>query len=255
MNRRLIYILSLCAGLLAFAGCNEEKPFTYEGAEGVYFFKGQQFIDGEMFIQNDSLNLSFIDVPDDQDRITAWVDVRTNGIPADRERRIVIEQTNAGKTGAAVAGTHFVPFDDASLADRMVMPAGEVRTLIPIVLKRDASLEKGRLAVQFRLVATDDFPQTLTNKNDFTVTTTAQYEKPSRWDDWWNTAFGEWGPVKMWFIVQVVGFNEMDQTSSVGFRTAIKTRAIELLDKYNKEHGALIEDPAYGGLPVEFPKN
>lgn len=252
MNKSFRYILSLCAALLVLGGCKEETPATYTGETGIFFFRGNQYIAGDLFTQYDSLNLSFVNVDDDENLISAYIDVRTSGMPAGEARKIVFEQTNVGETGAAVAGKHFVPFDDASLAAQMVMPAGEVRALIPVVLKRDATLEKGKYSLKFRLVLTDDFRQTIEGKDEFTVTTTAKYEKPSEWDSWWGTALGEWGPKKMWFIVQIVGFNEMDSKSSAGFRTALKTRATELLTKYNKEHGELREEPEDGGQPVKF---
>lgn len=56
--------------------------------------------------------------------------------PPVRARSLLIVQSNAGEPDAAIAGVHYVAFDNSYVASRMVMPANEVVATIPIIMTR-----------------------------------------------------------------------------------------------------------------------
>ena len=53
------------------------------------------------------------------------------------------QQVMVEGTKNAVAGTHYIAFDDPVLAEFYVVPAHSATAHIPVILKRDPSLQKG----------------------------------------------------------------------------------------------------------------
>lgn len=235
MKNRISYWMVCLVAASVLWGCDEAEPTRFEDTPALYFFRGQEFIDGATFRQNEQIGFTFLDVVAGTNEADVLVDVRTTGFPVNSNRKVTFVQTNAGQPDAAVAGKHYVPFDDPAAIERAFVPANEARALVPITLLRDESLENGKYVLEFEIVSNDFFKPGLSDQVKFTITTTGQYEEPKEWTSWWVTAFGTWGAVKMWFITQVVGFNDMDVKSTTGFRTSMKNRAIEKLNEYNAD--------------------
>lgn len=244
------YLLSAMLLPVFVCGCQKESPSTFDSQAGIYFFKGSKVVNNRTVTQSDMIDFSFITVADQLTAYDVMVDMRTIGFPVDRPREITLEQIDAAdvldpdlypKPQNAVPGLHYVAFDDPAAAAKIVMPAGQVKVDIPITVLRDESLEHGVYYLSFRVRENDHFKPGLRDQLTFTVSITSQYSRPSNWS-WWESAFGEWGPRKMWFLVQILGFDSAVNAGDLSYRTAISVKAIETLEAYNAEHGTLKED-------------
>lgn len=127
--------------LLMF-GCEQNDALLFEDAARICFLRGE---DGSG--QQDSILQSFFVVPEEQVRDTVWVEIALMGFPVDKDRPIKIIQTNQDAEDAAIAGTHYLAFDDVEVKGQVVMKANQVTARIPVIFLRDISLktEKKRL--------------------------------------------------------------------------------------------------------------
>lgn len=227
------------AALSVFAACNQEDVNKFDSDARIYFAEESRT---EFSTPRDNINHTFIIVPDDQDTYDVEVDVRAVGFPVDYPRAITFRQIfpdekgYADGTPVAVAGKHYLPFDDQQVQARMFMPAGKVKVNVPVTLIKTPELEDENVRLEFELVANEYFNLGIQKNLIFSISSTSQYTLPKLWDGWWKSALGEWGHKKMWFLVQIVGMHPsaLDEISSVGYRKSIQTRAIEKLEEYNK---------------------
>ena len=119
-----ILIFLLVVGTIS---CKENSALEYENDPALYF-------ENTTYGQRDSIAHTFFIQPDDQMRDTVFIEILTMGYPTDSDRPFILEQTNAGQPGSAIAGKHFVAFDSEEARKLMVIPAGEVSANIPIIL-------------------------------------------------------------------------------------------------------------------------
>ncbi len=56
---------------------------------------------------------------------TVWLEVETMGYVEDHERSFALEQVKKGEGEQAVAGKHYIAFDDPLVADYYKIPAGK----------------------------------------------------------------------------------------------------------------------------------
>lgn len=234
MKRETTYIatlLFLCCGLF---GCEQLEVNKYENDPRLYFFKGYWAVD--KFTQGDSTVHSFFVQPDGQMTDTVFVDVRTMGLPTDEPRPFKIVQLNPDHPDAAVPGKHYVPFDSEEMQRNMVMPAHAVRRLLPVIVKRDPSLETSRVRIEMAIVENDYFKVGIDTLAKFLVTTTAQAQKPGLWENYWKYHFGDFGAKKLWFLVHYVGVTNFDERiSDSGYEYYIEARAVQALKEYNAD--------------------
>jgi hypothetical protein len=91
-------------------------------------------------------------------RDTVYIQVNTIGEMANVDRAVkFVQVSNKTDLFPAVSGQHFVPFDDPSLKNLMVIKANTVKAKIPVVLLRDASLKTNTYRLRLQLAANDQF--------------------------------------------------------------------------------------------------
>jgi hypothetical protein len=91
-------------------------------------------------------------------RDTVYIQVNTIGEMANVDRAVkFVQVSNKTDLNPAVSGQHFVPFDDPSLKNVMVIKANTVKAKIPVVLLRDASLKTNTYRLRLQLAANDQF--------------------------------------------------------------------------------------------------
>ncbi|MDR2815317.1 MAG: DUF4843 domain-containing protein [Proteiniphilum sp.] len=225
---KFIYLLLL---VLIVTACSQNEMLKYENEPAVYF-------DGAGYSKVDSINHSFFLLNSDILKDTILVRVNTMGELSSQARPVAIVQTNAGDSAAAVAGVHYVPFDDASLKPLLQVPAGKEYVDIPVVFIRDESLDSLKVRLELALVTNEYFRPGIVEKQRFVLTTTDLIEKPGAWDSRWYFAFGRsWGPVKMRFIIDITGYTDWntvptDMTMLTYFGALAKQRLLE----YNAAH-------------------
>jgi hypothetical protein len=193
-----VELISVLFLLIGIAGCTQNEMLTYENDPAVYFA-------GTSTVKADSLNHSFYTLNTEIRNDTIWVQVNTMGELSAQNRPVALVQTNAGAEGAAVAGVHYVAFDDLNLKPLHYVSAGKEFADIPVVLLRDESLATGKVRLELTIAGNEYFRPGMSDKLKFTITTTDQVEKPAAWDTKWWYAFGKgWGLVKMRFLMSII---------------------------------------------------
>lgn len=232
MKRNIFYIISLCLSVW-LTGCSQLEVEKYENDSRLYFFKGAI---NDWLFQGDSIVHSFFLQPDGQMSDTILVDIRTMGFPADFPRPFRIIQTNAGESDAAVAGKHYLDFASEEMQKNLVMPAGAIHLYLPVIVKRDPSLELSKVRLQFAIVENEYFSVGINEQSTFLVTTTAQAEKPALWDTYWKYSFGDFGVKKLWFLIHYLGISDFSSSiSDSGYEYYLRARVIQALADYNTD--------------------
>jgi hypothetical protein len=224
----VLYVLLLP---LIIAACTQNEMLSYENDPALYFA-------GNTDTKSDSINHSFFILNSDILKDTVLVRVNTMGELSSQDRPVALLQTNIGAEGAAVAGVHYVPFDDATLKPLLQVPAGKEFVDIPVVFIRDESLDTTKVRLELALAANEYFRPGVADKQRFIITTTNIIEKPGTWDLRWYFAFGKsWGPVKMRFIIDVTGHTDWNtMPNDMLFLTYLGALAKQKLLEYNTAH-------------------
>jgi hypothetical protein len=206
----------------------------YKNEPAVYFDHSKE--------QADSINYSFFIFDNSVIRDTVHVKVRTMGIPADYDRPVKVIQTNSGKSGAAVAGTHFIAFDNAEIRDSFRIPAGAAYVDIPVIVLRDQSLLSEEKRLELSVAENDYFRMGIDKWRTFVVKISDFVTKPKLWDAYWKTYLGaSWGVVKMRFLIQATGYTEWEtRLSDYAYLTWLSATAKQALLDYNLAH---LNDP------------
>lgn len=250
--KNLSYIILFLLAGVCMSSCQEKVVMLYENDPRLYFYKGTDYTNG--ITQRDSIVYSFYTKETTRMRDTVYVNIRTMGLPEDYARQITLKQTNAGKENAAVAGTHYVAFDDNEVAVSMVIPANAVMTNIPIILLRDRSMKFAEYRMELEIVENEEFGIALETQKNFLIKVSDMTAPPANWNSTWIYVFGEWGAVKMKFIIDYLGFTDFDNYSQYSSEeyNYFKMKANQKLEEYNATHPVLTEDD--GITLVEFPK-
>jgi hypothetical protein len=225
-NFRFIPVLLLP---LVIAACTQNEMLSYENDPALYFA-------GNTDNQSDSIIHSFFLLNSDVLRDTVLVRVNTMGKLSSQARPVVLVQANAGAEGAAVAGVHYVPFDDASLKPLLQVLAGKAFADIPVVLIRDESLDTTKVRLELALVTNDYFRSGVAEKQRFIITTTDLLEKPSMWNRWGTFLGASWGPVKMRFLLDITGYTEWNTSPMISLAQYFGALAKQKLLEYNAAH-------------------
>lgn len=224
----------------------------YENDPAIYF-ASQSANATNNITQHDSINHSFFIYGTDVTRDTVHILICTMGMPTEYDRSINLVQTNIGQADAAIAGTHFVAFDDPAVKDSLCIPAGKVSQMIPIIVLRDKSLASEQVRLELTLEANEHFRQGIDAWRNFVVTTTDEAVKPSNWDTFWKNYLGDsWGTEKMRLIIQSTGYSDLSIVpSDFSYLYWIIDTAKQALIDYNIAHP---EKPLCeaDGTPVSF---
>ena len=178
---------------------------------------------------------------------TVWVEVESMGLLADYDRPITIEQVDTTAV-MAVAGKHYVPFDDPSLVKYYVMPAGKARTKLPIVVLRDASLKHESVVLKYHIKPNDFFTKGYDVFQTRSLSITDRLAQPAYWTKGYPmygyyyslyNFIGYYGVVKHQFMIDITGkpwddaFIEEFITGDTNYLNYILNKLVSELDKYN----------------------
>ena len=163
-----------------------------------------------------------------------WVEVALMGFPMNAIRPVEIVQTNQDAADAAIAGVHYIAFDDAEVKDLMVMGTNQVIARIPVIFLRDVSLKTEKRRLEMTIVENDYFKRGIDADCDFMIQTTELAEEPTNWASTWKAYFGEWSSQKMWFIVTYLGLDDFEAEYDAGYKKYLKQKAHSKLNEYNE---------------------
>ena len=146
-----------------------------------------------------------------------------------------VVQLNTGEPDAAMAGTHYIAFDDPSLREMMKIKADSAQMLLPVIVLRDPSLKQGTKRIKIGLLENEYFKMGIEKQQEFLVKTTDRGEKPGNWSSW-SYQFGEWSSLKMEFMIKYLGITDYDHVpSDYTYLLYLQTKARELLAEYNRK--------------------
>ena len=248
------WLLSVAALLLT--ACEEQILNKFEDASSLYFYRGASNSKGA--IQRDSVDYSFF-LAGSRTVDTVWVDVRLTGALVDQARPLPIVQTNGEGVNAAVAGRDYEAFDTPEMAARMVMPANRTSVAIPVIVKRTASMDNSEFRLDLAITSNGHFTEGIPGQQAYTIKITAMASQPAMWE---NTAangyfqtFGEWGQVKMWFLINYIDYTAFDETLTGSAYTDIRRfynmKVRRAMEEYLLTHGPLFEA---NDIEVTFPQ-
>lgn len=205
-------LIALTAPLL-LAACTQEQPTEYQNEPGIYFFRSPYVGPVE---QRDSLEFAFyVKQVVEGGIFEQMLDVRTIGGTEQRVRPFRIRQTNAGQPGAAVAGKHYVAFDDARMLDVLKIPAGATQFMLPIMCINDSELADKKVRLEIEIDTNAEFGPVVKEWSKFVITFGDIAVRPQTWIDnddtqSWFLYFGMWSAEKMRFISNTIGLSDFD---------------------------------------------
>lgn len=260
------YIMAVVALTLFVAACNEEYP-TYSTSECnlnfVYYdyygdIVSTEDVNDEMCVTN----FSFIYAGEEAERDTLWFDIATMGDLSNEVRPIALQQFQVEGAENAEAGSHYLSFDDPSLAQYYVIPADTNRTSIPVVLLRDdPTLENRTVVLKFGFKANDYFSPGYDTLSMHTIYITDRLSEPSNWCD--LGYFGDYGEQKHLLMIEWTGDawdEEYIEELVNGDRSYLTYLAQWMKRRLDEENAIRLADPNIGdvyreadGTPVEFP--
>ena len=210
------------AGMCLLAACNRQEVPVYGD------------VDALSLAGSDSIMHSFFSLPEEQMRDTVYIVFGTMGYPSGEARPVKIVQTNAGEPDAAVPGVHYVPFDDPEVAGSFAVAPGKTTARVPIILLRDKSLLTSSVCLKMALRKNECFEPMVESNATFRITTSSMPAPPEKWNYLWKDVWGVWGPKKMWFIINYLGFSKFDeQISDSAYKKYLNLKARTKLTEYN----------------------
>lgn len=217
MKHLLTPILAITLLSPAFTACEEELP-TYSDTEARLNFMYYDY-SGELITNSDdfenlkeilphtyySFITSSIEAGEELQTDTVWFEVGTMGFLSGEARTVELEQIPEGENDA-VAGTHYVPFNDAQLLEHSFVPAWQNSTRVPIVVKRDASLEDKDFTLKFTFRDNGIFRPGYAYLSTHTLHISGRLSRPTQWNTYYcDDYFGTYGPVKHELMIKWSG--------------------------------------------------
>ncbi len=195
--KKSIYTLLLLAGLTGMTSCEKDLSVYSEETCWLNFKTLASY-------ESDQTEFSFVYSGSTVTEDTVWLTVTTLGFVKDYDRTLAIEQVT-GSENDAVAGKHYVAFDDESLKKYYVVPAGAVSTEIPVVLLRDASLKNGAYNLEISIKENENFKPGYEDDRCRTIIISDKLSKPSKWSTYFDYYVSYYTPGVHQFMIDVSG--------------------------------------------------
>lgn len=205
--KKIYHFIFMITFLFTISSCEKDLPlyntsdcrlnFVY------YYYNGELVpstsVTDAMRSQSYSFVLSSASAGEDLTNDTVWFEVTTMGFLSDKDRPIALKQIMVEGENNAVAGKHYIAFDDPSYMSKCYVPANQNKTMLPIVLLRDPSLKEENVVLKFAFTENDYFKPGYTGLTERSITITDQLSKPSNWS---TSYFGTYGPVKHQLMIE-----------------------------------------------------
>lgn len=137
---------------------------------------------------------TFAYFPDDVTEATVYVDVTAMGYLYSHDRKVSVRQVPAGEGAQnAEPGRHYVPFDDPSVANQYVIKGDTTGVKLPVVFKRDPSLQENEYTLEIALVENEHFKLGPERNIVKRITVADKLTKPNTWgfaSDWYLNGYG-----------------------------------------------------------------
>ena len=196
MKHTVLY-LSILSLLLCWACEKDMEVYNEEGNDRLNFYY-TYLTWGDTLI-----NSTFVFLPQEQTRDTVWFELETVGYVVNYPRAIAFEQIPVD-TNSAVAGKHYVAFDDSELKEAYVVPANSSRARIPLIVLKTGEMDSVEFTLRLKIKENEYFKPGFTDYQVRTVKISNILTQPSRWDFYAEYYFaGEYSPEKYRFMIDV----------------------------------------------------
>ena len=139
-----------------------------------------------------------------EDRVldTVWLEVVTMGFVEDYDRPFTLEQVKKGEGEQAVAGKHYIAFDDPLVTIHYKIPAGANGARVPVVLKRDPSLKEQEVTLGIKIGQNENFIPGYNAYQKKAIVYSEILIQPLYWNDFATYYFaGKYGKAKHQFMI------------------------------------------------------
>lgn len=262
------FSLSSCLLLLGsclLTGCEEDLK-VYDESDGlgrVYFVYEQNDVSNISQDKDSLVNYSFVyhgNVAQD----TIWLRVATAGFLSKVDRYVELEQTLTGQNDA-VAGKHYMSFDDPAYKQLLKVPADSLQCEIPVIVFNDESLQNGDVTLRVRLKASSSLLLGYENRLVKRLSISAMLSKPVNWNALCNFYLGQYGKVKHQFMIDTSGepwdddyllnvaqVNDYSKQDFIRYQSTKFSKALKQLNDERIAQGLPLLAEA-DGTPVSFP--
>ena len=192
------YILVMIPVVSFFACENDLKPYDEKTDRLNFVYESTTKADT-------IINRTFFYDPETRVFDTVMLEVQTMGFVTNENRAFRLQQVvrDGDKDPQAEAGVHYVDFNDALVKDLYVIPAGQNKASVPVILKRDASMAKQAFTLRIRIAANENFEPGYANLQEKIITVADTLAKPSLWNEQFERYLGgKYGFEKHKFMIR-----------------------------------------------------
>ncbi|SMO74654.1 DUF4843 domain-containing protein [Solitalea koreensis] len=257
MKKLKYFVVALA--LISLASCKEDDYYLFNDTARLQFGPDISRIYQTSFNLADTLKpFTFYYENPDVKQDTVFFDIYAIGGVSSKDRSFTLEQVQVQGVNNAVAGTHYVAFNDPLVSKNYVIKAGQVHSFVPVVVLRDASLKNSNVVLKFNVVADKNFQLGEANNLWRKIDLTDRLSQPAAWNASASQYyFGKYSIVKHRFMIEstsqkwdqeFISFVMADYALLQYYTGTLKTALVN----YNNAHpGNMLKDEV--GDLVVFP--
>jgi len=194
--------------LAALASCNQNEYYLYNDVARIQFGPDPvRIYSASANLADTTKNFTFFYEAASVTQDTVFFDIYAIGGTSDKDRSFTLQQEQVGNGAVnAVAGTDYKAFSDPSLASHYVIKAGQVHTLVPVILFRTPTLKSTTLTLKFNVVEDNNFK--LGEKSNLwrKIIFTDRLSQPQAWNATMTQYYlGTYSVTKHAFMILVTG--------------------------------------------------
>lgn len=177
---------------------------------------------------SDSLVFSFVIYPEETSEYVMDIDVCVMGPVCNHDRTAIITVNDNATTANA---------SQYSMPSSVIIPAGQEKGILPVTIKRDASIQKKSVRLQVSVAQSEDFNIGVNEQNHFTIIWNDQISRPNNWDTL-EDFFGTYSNVKYRFMLSnsEEGTEFSTETMTWSKLNSYRIKFAKALEVYNNAH-------------------
>ncbi|UKJ08555.1 DUF4843 domain-containing protein [Solitalea lacus] len=202
MKKIKYFVVALA--LLGLASCKEDDYYLFNDVARLQFGPDITRIYQPSFNLADTLKpYTFYYENPDVKQDTVFFDIYAIGGTSSKDRSFTLEQVQESGVNNAVAGTHYLAFANPAVSKNYVIKAGQIHSLVPVIILRDPSLKSANVTLKFNVVVNENFQlgeaKNLWRKIDLTD----RLSQPAAWNaSATQFYYGKYSTVKHQFMIQ-----------------------------------------------------
>ena len=177
---------------------------------------------------SDSIVFSFVTYPEETSEYVMDIDVCVMGPVCNHDRTASITVNDNATTANA---------SQYSMPSSVIIPAGQEKGILPVTIKRDASIQKKSVRLQVSVAQSEDFNIGVNEQNHFTIIWNDQISRPNNWDTL-EDFFGIYSNVKYRFMLSnsEEGTEFSTETMTWSQLNSYRIKFAKALEVYNNAH-------------------